>query len=92
MTAILVSLYGPARAGWINLLVMVPLLLLFGEVTPKTIAVSNPVRYSTRVVAVPLDLWVKFVTPLRLVIRQVADRITTLIVGQEITGLNAINS
>ncbi|MDH3694423.1 MAG: hemolysin family protein [Gammaproteobacteria bacterium] len=83
MAAILVNLYGDGRAGWINLLLMVPLLLLFGEVTPKTIAVANPVRFSTGIVAAPMSLWVKVVTPLRWVIRGVADRITTLIVGEE---------
>lgn len=90
MTAILVTLYGVERAGWVNLLVMVPLLLLFGEVTPKTIAVANPVRYSTRVVAEPMNWWVKFVSPLRWVIRGVADRITTLLVGEEKTADNIL--
>ncbi len=83
MAAILVNLYGDGRAGWINLLIMVPLLLLFGEVTPKTIAVANPVRFSTGIVAAPMSLWVKVVTPLRWAIRGVADRVTTLIVGEE---------
>ncbi len=83
MTSILVVLYGVDRAGLIGVLVMVPLLLLFGEVTPKTIAVSNPVRVSTGVVANPMNLWVRLVSPLVWVIRGVADRITTLIVGEE---------
>ena len=83
MTAILVSLYGVERAGWISILVMVPLLLLFGEVTPKTISVSNPVRISTGIVASPMSLWVRLVTPLVWIIRSVADRLTTLIVGEE---------
>jgi CBS domain containing-hemolysin-like protein len=83
MTGILVTLYGEDRAGWINLLVMVPLLLLFGEVTPKTIAVSNPLRVSTAIVAYPMSGWVRIVAPLRWVIRSVADRVTTLIVGEE---------
>ncbi len=82
MTVILATLYGTDDAGWINLLVMVPLLLLFGEVTPKTIAVYNPVRYSTRVVAVPMRLWIRLSTPLRWVMRGFADRITTWLVGQ----------
>ena len=30
---------------------MIPLLLLLGEVTPKTIAVSAPITVSTRIVA-----------------------------------------
>lgn len=83
MTSILVSLYGEERAGWIATLVMVPLLLLFGEVTPKTIAVSNPLRISTRIVAGPMALWVRVVAPLRWAIRGIADRITTWIVGEE---------
>jgi len=83
MTGLLVSLYGVERAGLISVLVMVPLLLLFGEVTPKTISVSNPVRISTGIVATPMSLWVRMVTPLVWMIRSVADRLTTLIVGEE---------
>jgi CBS domain containing-hemolysin-like protein len=83
MTGILVVLYGVERAGWISILVMVPLLLLFGEVTPKTISVSNPVRVSTGMVATPMSVWVRLVAPLVWVIRGIADRITTLIVGEE---------
>ena len=83
MVAILVNLYGDGQTGWVNILIMVPLLLLFGEVTPKTIAVANPVRFSTGIVATPMSLWVKIVTPLRWAIRGIADRITTLIVGEE---------
>ncbi|MGB5443840.1 MAG: hemolysin family protein, partial [Gammaproteobacteria bacterium] len=83
MTGILVTLYSVERAGWISVLVMVPLLLLFGEVTPKTISVTNPVSVSTRMVATPMSLWVRLVAPLVWVIRSVADRITSMIVGEE---------
>ncbi|MBT8421244.1 MAG: hemolysin family protein [Gammaproteobacteria bacterium] len=83
MAAILVVLYGEQHAGWINLMVMIPLLLLLGEVTPKTIAITNPVKLATSVVAGPMNIWVRVVTPLRWAIRGIADRITTLIVGQE---------
>ena len=83
MTGILVTLYGVERAGWISILVMVPLLLLFGEVTPKTISVSNPVRVSTGLVAAPMSVWVRLVAPLVWTIRGIADRITTLVVGEE---------
>jgi len=82
MTGILITLYGVEQAGWMNLLVMVPLLLLFGEVTPKTLAVSHPVAASTRFVAAPMNLWVRAVLPLRWIIRSIADRITTWIVGE----------
>jgi len=83
MTGLLVALYGEERAGVISVLVMVPLLLLVGEITPKTIAVSNPVGVSAGVVAAPLSIWVRLITPLRWLLRTVADRITTWIVGPE---------
>ena len=91
MTGILVTLYSVERAGWISVLIMVPLLLLFGEVTPKTISVSNPVRVSTGMVATPMSLWVRLIAPLVWVIRSIADRITTLIVGEEKAAENILH-
>jgi CBS domain containing-hemolysin-like protein len=82
LTSMMVTLYGTGKAGVISVVVMLPLILLFGEVTPKTIAVANPVRISANLIAGPLSLWVKLVTPLRWMIRGVADRITTLVVGE----------
>ncbi len=82
MAAILLMLFGEADAGWLNILVMVPLLLLVGEVTPKTIAVSHPVGYATTISARILPKWIYFVTPLREAVRLVADRVTTLVVGE----------
>ncbi len=82
MAGILFTLFGAEDTGWINILVMVPLLLLVGEVTPKTIAVSNPVGFSTGISARILPRWIYFVTPLREVVRLVADRVTSLIVGE----------
>lgn len=81
-TGLLVTFYGPERAGVISVVVMLPLILLFGEVTPKTIAVSNPVRFGAGLAANPLSVWIKLITPLRLLIRKVADRLTTWIVGE----------
>ncbi|WP_177421055.1 DUF21 domain-containing protein [endosymbiont of Lamellibrachia barhami] len=49
MTAILLLLYSEQDVGWMNILIMVPLLLLIGEVTPKTIAVSYPIKFTTRI-------------------------------------------
>ena len=90
MAGILVVLYGEGQqAGWINILVMVPLLLLLGEVTPKTIAVSMPVRYSSWV-SIPLAGWVRLITPLRWALRGVSDRLTTMIVGEPKTRENLL--
>jgi len=91
MASIIISLYGIDKAPVVTILIMVPLLLLFGEITPKTIAISNPVRVSTSMVALPMNLWVRLITPLRWLIRGVADRITTLIVGEEKAAENILH-
>jgi putative hemolysin len=83
LTGIFAQLMGIESAAVVSTAVMVPLLLLFGEVTPKTIAVSNPLYVSTRIVARPMSAWVRFVLPLQWAVRLVADRLTTLVVGKE---------
>jgi len=90
MAMILVMLFGEADAGWINIVVMVPLLLLFGEVTPKTIAVNAPVKFATKLSARFLPKWIFIVTPLRDVVRLVADRVTTLVVGEHVDRENIL--
>lgn len=90
MTGILLLLFGQQDVGWINVLVMVPLLLLIGEVTPKTIAVSFPIKFSTAISARILPRWMALITPLRIVVRSVADRITTMVVGDEVDRENIL--
>ncbi len=92
MTMILVRAFGEADAGWINVVVMVPLLLLFGEVTPKTIAVNFPVKFSTQLSARFLPKWILIVTPLRNVVRMVADRVTTFVVGEHVGRENILKA
>jgi putative hemolysin len=92
MVGILFAIADPERAGWINLLIMFPLILLFGEVTPKTIAVNNPSRVSAGLVSGPMTAWVRIVTPLRALIRMASDRTTTLVVGEERTSENILNT
>ena len=69
MTAILLIIFAGQDVGWINILIMVPLLLLIGEVTPKTVAVSFPIKFSTVISARILPRWMVFITPLREVVR-----------------------
>lgn len=91
MTAILLILFGQ-DAGWINILVMVPLLLLVGEVTPKTIAVNHPLGFARHVSSRILPRWIVLVTPLREAVRQVADRVTTLLVGEAVARENLLRA
>ena len=71
-----------AENKFINLFIMVPILLLFGEITPKTLAIRNNAAFAT-FQSRPIDLFARLIAPLRWAVRTVADRFTTLIVGAE---------
>jgi len=90
MTGILLLIFHGQDVGWINVLIMVPLLLLIGEVTPKTVAVSFPIKFSTAISARILPRWMVLITPLREAVRLVADRITTLVVGDAVDRENIL--
>ncbi len=61
--------------AWVNLLVATPLLILLGEVLPKTVALRWPDRWA-RVVALPLAAWALVTTPIRFVLVRVAELLT----------------
>ena len=79
--AIVIQLLG-AENRFVNLLVMVPVLLLFGEITPKTLAIRNNVAFAT-FQSLPLEMFAVVIRPLRRAVRLVADWLTTVLVGKE---------
>ena len=79
--AMVIHLFG-ADNEMINLLVMVPILLLFGEITPKVLAIRNNVAFANAECR-PIALFARLITPLREIIRHVADFFITLIVGKQ---------
>jgi len=79
--AIVIEVLG-SENKWVNLLIMVPLLLLFGEITPKTLAIRNNVAFASYQCRF-IDLFARAISPLRTVVRQIADFFITLIVGKE---------
>ncbi len=90
MAAILLTIFGAEDVGWINIMVMVPMLLLVGEITPKTIAVTFPVGFAKNVSAKVLPRWIWLITPLREAVRLVADRVTTWVVGDVVARENLL--
>ena len=80
--AIVIQLLG-ADNKWINLFIMVPILLLVGEITPKTLAIRNNVAFAT-FQSRPIELLARLIAPLRWLVRMVAEWFTTLIVGREL--------
>lgn len=90
MAAILLTFFGEAETAWINIIIMVPLLLLVGEVTPKTFAVTFPIKFSANLSVRFLPRWITLITPLRTAVRAVADRLTTWIVGEAVKENNIL--
>jgi CBS domain containing-hemolysin-like protein len=74
---------------YFNLLVMVPILLLVGEITPKTLALRHNVGFAA-FQSKPIQLFAKLITPVRWIVRLIADGFTTLIVGKERTRGNIV--
>ena len=79
--AIVIQLLG-AENKFVNLFIMVPILLLFGEITPKTLAIRNNVAFAS-LQSRPIEFFARAIKPLRWIVRLVADRVTTLIIGKE---------
>lgn len=79
--AVVIQFLG-ADNKWLNLLIMVPILLLVGEITPKTLAIRNNVAFAT-VESGPIEFFARLIKPLRWMIRLVSDFFITLIVGKE---------
>jgi putative hemolysin len=66
---------------WINIVIVLPILLLVGEITPKTIAIRRNEQFSL-FVAAPLTLFTKIVTPVRWFIRTISDRLANLFIRE----------
>ncbi|MFP4548255.1 MAG: hemolysin family protein [Fidelibacterota bacterium] len=74
---------------WINIAIVLPILLLFGEITPKTIALRNNITFSS-LVARPLYLFQKIITPVRWVIKHIADMIVNLLIRKRARQTNIL--
>ncbi|HYQ71454.1 MAG TPA: hemolysin family protein [Gammaproteobacteria bacterium] len=86
--AIVIQLLG-AENKFVNLFIMVPILLLVGEITPKTLAIRNNVAFAA-FQSYYITLFADLISPLRWLVRQVADWVTTLIVGKERSRANIV--
>lgn len=72
------SEYSLATQALISACVVVPLLLIIGEITPKTIAAHRPERVAN-FVARPLSLFARLTTPVRTNLRWLTDQLSRLV-------------
>lgn len=75
-SALFIGIWGDA-AKWAAIPAVVLLILLFGEVVPKTLALRHPERIAPRV-AGPVERFLALVSPLHWLIRKVVDGVFTL--------------
>jgi len=79
--AMVIQIFGPENKLY-NLFIMVPILLLFGEITPKTLAIRNNIAFAT-FESRPIDIFARLIFPIRWTVRTISEWFTTMIVGRE---------
>ena len=79
--SIVIDIFGPENKIY-NLFIMVPILLIVGEITPKTLAIRNRVAFAS-FESGPIDTFSRMITPLRWVVRHVSDFFITMMIGKE---------
>lgn len=89
ISASVIIRFAGAESKWLNLLIMVPILLVFGEITPKTLAIRQ--NRSFAIIQAPfIEFFARAISPLRQIIRRVADIFITMISGSERSASNII--
>jgi putative hemolysin len=86
MSAVAASLFisvAGIEGSWLSIAVMTPIIYLFGEVLPKTIAVTHSEAVAA-LVARPVDFFARLIFPLRWIFKKMVDAILyTLGAAQE---------
>jgi len=70
-TSILVAIYGE-KGKWLTILLMTPILLIFGEIIPKTLGFTKAEKF-VLLASPPLKAFIKFVSPFIWFIRKTVD-------------------
>jgi len=77
-SAIMAGITWHMGLGRTNSIIMTTLLvLLLGEITPKSVALTFPVGYS-KLVAPPITIWYRIITPVRVVLQGIANFLSGL--------------
>ena len=85
---IIIRLFGVDNS-FLNLFVVTPMLLVFGEITPKTLAMKNNVAFAS-FEAPLIQRFAQLISPLRTAIRFISDGIITLIIGKQRTAASLV--
>lgn len=86
--AVIIRLFG-ADNSFLNLLIVTPMLLVFGEITPKTLAMKNNIGFAS-FEAPLIQRFAQLISPLRIAIRFISDGIITLLIGKQRTAASLV--
>jgi len=81
ISAVLVIQFFGEDVPWVNVVIVLPVLLLLGELTPKTIAIKKNEKFSV-IVAGLLHRFSRIIAPVRWFVLVISDRITALFVSE----------
>lgn len=85
---LIITLFGQ-EVPWINIFIVLPTVLLLGEIVPKTFAINNNKKFAS-FIASPLTLFNKIITPFRWLIHHISDNIVKIFVREESRGGNIL--
>jgi putative hemolysin len=85
---LIITLFGQ-KVPWINIFIVLPTVLLLGEIVPKTFAINNNVKFAS-FIANPLTVFNKIITPFRWLIHHISDAIVNIFVREEARGGNIL--
>jgi Mg2+/Co2+ transporter CorB len=88
-TAVLLNLFGEVGIAYATVVVSV-LIIVFAEVTPKTLAINNPDHYALKA-ARPLSLMVKLLTPITIMVEWTV-RLLFRLFGIKVGGDNGLSA
>jgi Mg2+/Co2+ transporter CorB len=88
-TAVLLNLFGEVGIAYATVAISI-LIIIFAEVTPKTLAINNPDRYALAV-ARPLSLLVKLLTPITILVEWSVRQLFRLF-GVKLGGDNGLSA
>lgn len=85
---LIITVFGK-EVPWINIFIVLPTVLLLGEIVPKTFAINNNKKFAS-FIAYPLSFFNKIITPFRWLIHHISDNIVNIFVREESRGGNIL--
>lgn len=83
-TSLSLTLWGE-MGKWMAFWIMTLSVLLLGDIIPRTLALSNPVKFSS-LISNPLGFFIKTITPLRRIVKIIVDGILFVLPIKSTTG------